>query len=217
MAAPAVHMRRTHRALEIVSAVLALVAASMQAHPSSANEAGAVLAAVAAADTQQQQQQQQQQQPTPPKPNFLLIVADDLGFGDLQVPYGHPSSMTPALTRLAGEGRAFTAYYAGSPVRAPLLGPRALVARAVASRARAPSPPAMPSCTEPPLPLLGWAHRGCSITPAVFLLRGGLATGLLAIPGGADDWKPAATHRGVLRKRHRRMQAPPFTLLSLSE
>ena len=45
-------------------------------------------------------------------PSVLLIVADDLGFGDLQS-YGHPSSVTPALNRLAQEGRMFTSYYAG--------------------------------------------------------------------------------------------------------
>ncbi|NWU32511.1 ARSA Arylsulfatase, partial [Dyaphorophyia castanea] len=32
-------------------------------------------------------------------PNFVLVLADDLGFGDLGS-YGHPSSSTPHLDRL---------------------------------------------------------------------------------------------------------------------
>ncbi|NWU07940.1 ARSA Arylsulfatase, partial [Cephalopterus ornatus] len=33
------------------------------------------------------------------RPNFVLVLADDLGFGDLGS-YGHPSSATPQLDRL---------------------------------------------------------------------------------------------------------------------
>ncbi|NXY12315.1 ARSA Arylsulfatase, partial [Pteruthius melanotis] len=33
------------------------------------------------------------------RPNFVLVLADDLGFGDLGS-YGHPSSSTPHLDRL---------------------------------------------------------------------------------------------------------------------
>ncbi|NXY52233.1 ARSA Arylsulfatase, partial [Ceuthmochares aereus] len=33
------------------------------------------------------------------RPNFVLLLADDLGFGDLGC-YGHPSSATPHLDRL---------------------------------------------------------------------------------------------------------------------
>ncbi|NXK90690.1 ARSA Arylsulfatase, partial [Formicarius rufipectus] len=42
--------------------------------------------------------------PVPPaaaatRPSFVLVLADDLGFGDLGS-YGHPSSATPHLDRL---------------------------------------------------------------------------------------------------------------------
>ncbi|MCO5285362.1 MAG: arylsulfatase [Chitinophagaceae bacterium] len=52
------------------------------------------------------------------KPNIILIVADDLGFGDIQ-PYGQKLIKTPNLSRLADEGMRFTQFYAGTSVCAP--------------------------------------------------------------------------------------------------
>ncbi len=52
------------------------------------------------------------------KPNIVLIVADDLGYGDLGS-YGQKLIQTPHLDRLAAEGLRFTDFYAGSPVCAP--------------------------------------------------------------------------------------------------
>ncbi|KAK9516797.1 hypothetical protein VZT92_024708 [Zoarces viviparus] len=51
-------------------------------------------------------------------PNFVLLFADDLGFGDLGC-YGHPSSLTPNLDRLAAGGLRFTDFYCTSPVCTP--------------------------------------------------------------------------------------------------
>ncbi|MED6284884.1 hypothetical protein CHARACLAT_023448 [Characodon lateralis] len=51
-------------------------------------------------------------------PNFVLFFADDLGFGDLGC-YGHPSSLTPNLDRLAAGGLRFTDFYCTSPVCSP--------------------------------------------------------------------------------------------------
>jgi arylsulfatase A-like enzyme len=56
-------------------------------------------------------------------PNFLLIVADDLGYGDLGV-YGSPVIRTPHLDAMAAAGVRFTSFYATpvcSPSRAALL------------------------------------------------------------------------------------------------
>jgi arylsulfatase A-like enzyme len=47
-----------------------------------------------------------------------LIVADDLGYGDLGC-YGQKRITTPNLDRLAAEGRRFTQFYAGCTVCAP--------------------------------------------------------------------------------------------------
>ncbi|MEJ5277124.1 MAG: sulfatase-like hydrolase/transferase, partial [Thermogemmata sp.] len=51
-------------------------------------------------------------------PNILLIVADDLGYGDLGC-YGQQKIRTPHLDQLAEEGIRFTNAYAGSTVCAP--------------------------------------------------------------------------------------------------
>ncbi len=52
------------------------------------------------------------------KPNIVLILADDLGYGDLGC-YGQRQIQTPNLDRLAAEGVRFTQAYAGSTVCAP--------------------------------------------------------------------------------------------------
>ncbi|XP_074759739.1 arylsulfatase A isoform X1 [Athene noctua] len=51
-------------------------------------------------------------------PSFVLVLADDLGFGDLGS-YGHPSSATPNLDRMASRGLRFTNFYSSSPVCSP--------------------------------------------------------------------------------------------------
>lgn len=52
------------------------------------------------------------------RPNIVLIVADDLGYGELGS-YGQRKIRTPHLDRMAREGVRFTSFYAGSPVCAP--------------------------------------------------------------------------------------------------
>ncbi len=52
------------------------------------------------------------------KPNIVLILADDLGWGDLGC-YGQAKIKTPNLDRLAKDGMRFTQAYAGSTVCAP--------------------------------------------------------------------------------------------------
>jgi len=55
---------------------------------------------------------------TPTRPNVVLIVADDLGYGDLGS-YGAPDIKTPNLDRLAHDGVRLTDYYANAPVCTP--------------------------------------------------------------------------------------------------
>ncbi|UCF19345.1 MAG: arylsulfatase [Gemmatimonadota bacterium] len=52
------------------------------------------------------------------RPNIILILADDLGYGELGS-YGQDKIRTPSLDRLAQRGTRFTQHYSGSPVCAP--------------------------------------------------------------------------------------------------
>ncbi len=52
------------------------------------------------------------------KPNFIIILADDLGYGDVGC-YGQEYILTPNIDRMANEGMLFTDGYAGSTVCAP--------------------------------------------------------------------------------------------------
>jgi arylsulfatase A len=58
-----------------------------------------------------------------PKPNFIVILADDLGYGDLGC-YGAKDIATPHIDRMAREGAKFNACYVApvcSPTRAALM------------------------------------------------------------------------------------------------
>jgi arylsulfatase A-like enzyme len=72
-------------------------------------------------------------------PNIVLVVADDMGWGDLGV-YGHPTVRTPNLDRLAAEGQRWTSFYSGAPYctasRAGLLTGRLPVRSGMASESR---------------------------------------------------------------------------------
>lgn len=58
------------------------------------------------------------------RPNFVILFADDLGYGDLGC-YGNPTLRTPNLDRMAAEGMKFTQFYSVvavcTPSRAALL------------------------------------------------------------------------------------------------
>lgn len=56
--------------------------------------------------------------PTPRRPNLIVILADDLGYGDLGC-YGHPTLRTPHLDRMAAEGMRFTDLYSAAEVCTP--------------------------------------------------------------------------------------------------
>jgi arylsulfatase A len=51
-------------------------------------------------------------------PNFIILFADDLGYGDLSV-YGHPTIRTVHLDQMAEEGLKWTSFYVGASVCTP--------------------------------------------------------------------------------------------------
>lgn len=68
--------------------------------------------------------QTEERKPAPRRASIILIVADDLGYGDLGC-YGNTKIKTPNLDKLAAEGVRFTSFYGGgatgSESRAALL------------------------------------------------------------------------------------------------
>jgi len=52
------------------------------------------------------------------KPNFIVIFADDLGYGDLGA-FGHPTISTPHLDKMAYEGQKWTNFFVAAPVCTP--------------------------------------------------------------------------------------------------
>jgi len=52
------------------------------------------------------------------KPNIVVILCDDLGYGDLEC-FGHPHIKTPHLNQMAKEGIRFTSFYSTAPVCSP--------------------------------------------------------------------------------------------------
>ncbi len=46
----------------------------------------------------------------PPKPNIVMILIDDMGYGDVE-PFGCKQCKTPALNRMADEGMKLTSFY----------------------------------------------------------------------------------------------------------
>ncbi len=54
----------------------------------------------------------------PERPNILLILADDHGYGDISAHHG-PHVLTPHIDRIGNEGIRFSQFYANSPVCSP--------------------------------------------------------------------------------------------------
>lgn len=52
------------------------------------------------------------------KPNFIVVFADDLGYGDLGC-FGHPTIHTPHLDQMARDGVRMTSFYAAAAVCSP--------------------------------------------------------------------------------------------------
>jgi len=54
----------------------------------------------------------------PGSPNFIIIFADDMGYGDMGA-FGHPTIKTPNLDKMAYESQRWTNFYVAAPVCTP--------------------------------------------------------------------------------------------------
>src|SRR5688500_19278167 len=54
----------------------------------------------------------------PPRPNVVLIITDDVGYGDIGS-YGAPDIKTPNIDSLARDGTRLTDFYANAPLCTP--------------------------------------------------------------------------------------------------
>ncbi|XP_065191595.1 N-acetylgalactosamine-6-sulfatase-like [Sycon ciliatum] len=52
------------------------------------------------------------------KPNFVFLLMDDMGWGDLGV-FGHPAKETPNLDKMAADGMTFPDFYSANPLCSP--------------------------------------------------------------------------------------------------
>lgn len=79
--------------------------------------------ALAGSQCSQQKNSEKKQNQQQERPNFVILFADDMGYGDLQC-YGNPIIKTPNIDRLASQGIRFTSYMAAPwcvPSRAELM------------------------------------------------------------------------------------------------
>ncbi|MDX9727007.1 MAG: sulfatase-like hydrolase/transferase, partial [Bacteroidales bacterium] len=65
-----------------------------------------------------QQNELQDKKDNDSRPNFIVVFADDMGYGDIGV-FGNPTIRTPNLDNMASQGQKWTNFYSAAPVSTP--------------------------------------------------------------------------------------------------
>ena len=115
-------------------------------------------------------------EPSATQPNIVIMMADDLGYGDLGGPWGG-KARTPHLDRLAREGLRLTDFHSSGPVCTPT--------RAALMTGRYPKRLGIVKAFNNKFDFAGWENRGIAaehnareITLATYLRGAGYATGI---------------------------------------
>jgi arylsulfatase A-like enzyme len=134
-------------------------------------------------------------------PNVVVILCDDLGYGDLSC-YGQKSWKTPNLDRLAGEGIRFTDFYTTSPVCSPARASLLCGLHSGHVAIRALKDPYMPDDT----PTIPWALKSRGYVSACI--------GKYGVGSGQPDVDPLRKgfdyHYGYNCMKHAHNYFPPF-------
>lgn len=65
-----------------------------------------------------QQNELQEKKDNDSRPNFIVVFADDMGYGDIGV-FGNPTIRTPNLDNMANQGQKWSNFYSAAPVSTP--------------------------------------------------------------------------------------------------
>jgi uncharacterized sulfatase len=142
-------------------------------------------------------------------PNIVLILADDLGYGQLGC-FGSKRIQTPHLDRMAAEGAKFIQFYAGSTVCAPSRSVLMTGLHTGKTRVRGNAPRSNRSAQE---------LRSGDITVAEVLKKAGYSTALIGKWGIGHEGSEGTPNRkgfdyfyGYLDQVHAHNPYPPFIM-----